>query len=282
MMKTPAIPETDNAEVETTHSEQKRLPSEAAVLHEKIRAEGLKELGRDGNALLLSAIAAGLSMGTSMLAKAILEAKLPENDFGFLIQNLGYTVGFLIVILARQQLFTENTITAVLPVMTEPNKRNFYKLLRLWGIVLFGNLLGTAIAALAFLYLPISDAKVVSSFAELGTEVIHNSPGQMITKGIMSGFLVATMVWILANAENSRVTVICIITYLIAIGDFTHIIVGSAEIFYLVFLGDISWQTYLYPFALPTLFGNIIGGTFIFTLLAHVQIRNDMHDNPPL
>lgn len=72
-----------------------------------------------------------------------------------LLENLGYTFGFIIVIMARQQLFTENTVTAVLPVMQNPTLGNFGLLMRLWSVVLLGNIIGTGIAAWAFEYMPI-------------------------------------------------------------------------------------------------------------------------------
>lgn len=87
-------------------------------------------------------------MGASLVAKGIFHVHLNELPGGFLLENLGYTFGFVIVILARQQLFTENTVTAVLPIMHKPTPGNIGLLLRLWGIVLAGNLIGTAIAAL--------------------------------------------------------------------------------------------------------------------------------------
>lgn len=263
----------------TNETNEEKLPSKAAAVHERIRKEGEKELKRDSYALLLSAIAAGLSMGSSMLAKALLQIHLPDNDFGFLIENMGYTIGFLIVILAKQQLFTENTVTAVLPVMTVPTRNHFYLLFRLWSLVLFGNLIGTAIIALVFLYMPVVNEATQHAFSSLGHHVMENDATQMLSKGIMSGFIIATMVWILSNTEHSKVIIIFTMTYLVAIGDFTHVIVGSAEVFYLVFKSELNPFEFLYPFALPTLAGNIIGGTFIFALLAHAQIRNDMHDD---
>ena len=92
--------------------------------HEEIRQEGEKELERDAMALLWSAIAAGLSMGASLVAKGIFHVHIGEIPGGFLLENLGYTFGFVIVILARQQLFTENTVTAVLPIMHKPTLSN--------------------------------------------------------------------------------------------------------------------------------------------------------------
>ena len=116
----------------------------------------MKEVGEDKIAMALfwSAIAAGLSMGASLLAKGIFHVQLEGVPGGFLLENLGYTFGFIIVIMARQQLFTENTVTAVLPVMQNPTLGNFGLLLRLWGVVLLGNIIGTGIAAWAFEYRP--------------------------------------------------------------------------------------------------------------------------------
>ncbi|MGS9374767.1 formate/nitrite transporter family protein, partial [Salmonella enterica subsp. enterica serovar Infantis] len=44
----------------------------------------------------------------------------------------------------------------------------------------------------------------------------------------------------------------------------------------LVFNGTLPWIDFFWPFALPTLAGNICGGTYIFALMSHAQIRNDM------
>ncbi len=103
------------------------------AIHEHIRQDGEKELERDAMALLWSAIAAGLSMGASLLAKGIFHVELEGVPGSFLLENLGYTFGFIIVIMARQQLFTENTVTAVLPVMQKPTMSNVGLLMRLWA-----------------------------------------------------------------------------------------------------------------------------------------------------
>ncbi len=255
----------------------KDLPSRAAAVHEVIRAEGEQELSRDAMALLLSAFAGGLSMSFSMLAEGILHSRLPDNDLGFLLENTGYTVGFLMVILARQQLFTENTITAVLPVMSRPSGHNLNRLLRFWGVVLFGNIVGTAVGALAFLYLPLFDAETHSAFVEMGGKVMDSSVTQVFAKGLVAGWLIATLVWLIPAAGSAKIWVILIVTYLIAILDLTHIIAGSTEVFYRVFSGKAGWADYLFHFALPILAGNVVGGTFIFALISHAQIRSDMN-----
>lgn len=256
--------------------DEDRLPSRAMAIHEHIRQDGEKEMERDAMALLWSAIAAGLSMGASLLAKGIFHVQLEGVPGGFLLENLGYTFGFIIVIMARQQLFTENTVTAVLPVMQNPTLSNVGLLMRLWGVVLLGNLIGTGVAAWAFEYMPIFDEETRDAFVKIGMEVMKNSPTEMFANAIISGWIIATMVWMFPAAGGAKIVVIILMTWLIALGDTTHIVVGSVEILYLVFNGTLPWSDFFWPFALPTLAGNICGGTFIFALMSHAQIRNDM------
>ncbi|MDF7759799.1 formate/nitrite transporter family protein [Kosakonia cowanii] len=256
--------------------DEEHLPSRAMAIHEHIRQDGEKEMERDAMALFWSAIAAGLSMGASLLAKGIFHVQLEGIPGGFLLENLGYTFGFIIVIMARQQLFTENTVTAVLPVMQNPSWKNMGLLGRLWGVVLLGNLVGTAVAAFAFEFMPIFDEATRDAFVKIGMDVMKNTPLEMFSNAIISGWIIATMVWMFPAAGSSKLVVIILMTWLIALGDTTHIVVGAVEIFYLVFNGTLHWSEFLWPFALPTLAGNICGGTFIFALLSHAQIRNDM------
>lgn len=256
--------------------DEDRLPSRAMAIHEHIRQDGEKEMERDAMALLWSAIAAGLSMGASLLAKGIFHVQLEGVPGGFLLENLGYTFGFIIVIMARQQLFTENTVTAVLPVMQNPTLGNFGLLMRLWSVVLLGNIIGTGVAAWAFEHMPIFDEETRDAFVKIGMDVMKNTPIEMFSNAIISGWLIATMVWMFPAAGAAKIVVIILMTWLIALGDTTHIVVGSVEILYLVFNGTLHWSDFLWPFALPTLAGNICGGTFIFALMSHAQIRNDM------
>lgn len=258
--------------------DEEALPSRAAAIHEEIRQDGEKELERDGIALLWSAIAAGLSMGASLMAKGVFQVHLTGLPGAFLLENLGYTFGFVIVIMARQQLFTENTVTAVLPVMHKPTTGNLVLLMRLWGFVLLGNLIGTALAALAFNYMPIFDDATRHAFTAISEKVMEREAGAMFANAVISGWIIATMVWMFPASGAAKLFVIIMMTWLVGIGDLAHIVVGSVEVLYLVFSGAISWHEFIWPFALPTLLGNITGGTLIFALISHAQIRNDMSE----
>ncbi|UVL28348.1 formate/nitrite transporter family protein [Pseudomonas donghuensis] len=272
--KTPGL--SADEEQEVSHNQ----PPRAAVLHEIIRFQGDQELERTIAALFWSALAAGLSMGLSLMAMGLFYSRLPEDDSSQVIASLGYSAGFLAVILARQQLFTENTLTAVLPVMTEPSLRNFGRLLRLWSVVLLGNLAGTILVSYVMLNLPIFDSKTDVAFLDVGHKVMENDLNQMFAKGIISGWMIATMVWMIPSMESAKAWIILMITYLMALGDFTHIVVGSVEVSYLVWAGEVSWTAFWLDFAVPTLIGNIIGGSFIFALISHAQVRSDSSKPP--
>lgn len=250
-------------------------PPRPVVLHETIRRSGERELARRMPALVWSSLAAGLTMGFSTLARALLREHATDLPGAFLIESLGYPFGFLVVILARQQLFTENTMTAVLPFMTAPTWKKLGCLLRLWGIVLLGNLAGGALFALGVLHLSLVDPATQESLRLISRVLMENSAWQMFARGIPAGWLIATMVWLLPAAEGGKIVVIAIVTYLIALGHFTHIVVGSVEVLYLVFAGQVSVWDYLGRFALPTLAGNIVGGSLIFALISHAQVRSD-------
>jgi len=267
--RTPGLSAEEEREVDENQ------PPRAAVLHETIRIQGDHELERSIAALWWSALAAGLTMGLSLMAMGLFKSRLPDVESSHVIASLGYSAGFLAVILARQQLFTENTLTAVLPVMSKPTLQNFGRLLRLWGVVLFGNLCGTLLVAYVMLNLPIFDTQTDHAFLEIGRKVMENDVMHMFSKGIVSGWMIATMVWMIASMEAAKIWIIILITYLMALGDFTHIVVGSAEASYLVFAGELSWSDFWLVFAAPTLGGNIIGGSFIFAILSHAQIRSE-------
>ncbi|MDM8190050.1 hypothetical protein EVS84_05350 [Pseudomonas koreensis] len=274
-MTTPTSDKTPDLSAKEQHEVEKSQPPRAAVLHEIIRTQGDQELERSIAALWWSALAAGLTMGLSLMGMGLLNSRLPDGDEFKVIASFGYCAGFLAVILARQQLFTENTLTAVLPVMTKPTLKNFLRLIRLWTVVLVGNLCGTILVAYVMLELPIFDSKTDVAFLEIGRKVMEHSASQMFAKGIVSGWMIATMVWMIPSMESAKMWIIILITYFMALGDFTHIVVGSAEVSYLVFAGELPWSDFWAVFAAPTLAGNIIGGSFIFALISHAQIRSE-------
>ncbi|HCJ6510624.1 TPA: formate/nitrite transporter family protein [Acinetobacter baumannii] len=246
------------------------------LVYEIIRRDGAEELDRPTAALIFSGIAAGLVISFSFVFKAIIASYIPNDAIWTdLITNFGYTIGFLIAILGHMQLFTENTITTVVPLFKPFTLDKLRAVGRLWGIVILCNIIGTALASLFFLTTDLFTPNIDKALDELAHHVASFSATQNLLKGVMSGLLIAALVWMLPSVSN-KFLVIFFMTYLIGLGDFTHVVVGSTEMSYLVWQGEASLGEYLFNFLIPTTIGNIIGGTGVFTLLIYGQVTEEL------
>jgi formate/nitrite transporter FocA (FNT family) len=264
--KAPQLNEQEQKEVE------ERSAVSAHVVYGAIQKEGEEELERSSSALAWSGLAAGLSMGFSLVGEGLLRAALPDEPWRPLVTKLGYSLGFLIVILGRQQLFTENTLTPVLPLLSEFNRRNLLNTLRLWGVVLAANLIGALLFAWAISSLNVFEPEVRRAFADIGRDALKSDFLTVLIRGIFAGWLIALLVWLLPFAETARVVVIIIITFLVGLAGFSHVIAGSVEAMYAAFTGTVSWSTALLGYTLPSLIGNTIGGVTLVAALAHAQV----------
>ncbi len=246
------------------------------AIYEIVSQEGRTEMARPVTSLFWSGLAAGLSLSFSLLAQAILYRHLPDAPWRSLVSDAGYTVGFLMVILGRQQLFTENTITVILPLFADFNRRTLFLTARIWGVVLGANILGTLCAALFCTYGPAVGEEVRSTMLELSRHGLAHGWWEMLFRGISAGFLIAALVWLLPSAEANEFHVILLMTYLIAAGEFTHIVAGSVEGFMLVLAGEWNWLHLLTHFGIPVLIGNSIGGTALFSVLSYGQVMEEV------
>ncbi|MFN2531924.1 MAG: formate/nitrite transporter family protein [Pyrinomonadaceae bacterium] len=261
----------ERKQAEQEDADRRSAPS-GKVVYKAILKEGEEELSRPSSALFWSGLAAGLSMGFSMIAEGLLHAYLPNTYWRPLVAKFGYSVGFLIVILGRQQLFTENTLTPVLPLLQRKTVDTLGNVLRLWVVVLIANLLGAMIVAWVAAQTNAFDAHVREAFAEIGHKAMENAFATTLLRGIFAGWLIALMVWLLPFAESARVWVIIFLTYLVGLGHFSHIIAGAVETFTLAAMGQESWLNVLSSYIVPTLIGNILGGVSLVATLNHAQV----------
>ena len=263
-----------------TQSEQelaeKHASPRAVVIHEIIREDGELELTRTFGALTVSGLAAGLSMGFSFLTQALLVSSMPEAIWRHAVASFGYSIGFVIVVLGRQQLFTESTLTAVLPVFTERDLKTLFLAARLWAIVLTVNLIGTWIFALMLQVPALFTPDVTRALHDVAEKSLPHLFWITVLKSILSGWLIALMVWILPSAQSARLLTIVLITYVVALAQLPHIIAGSSEAAYAVLAGFSTFGNYLFYFLLPTLIGNTIGGVTLVSLLNHASIASEI------
>ena len=266
----PPLSEAEQREIE------ERSPPKAKVVHAAVAQQGEDELDRPMASLFWSGVAAGIGIMGSVWAEAALRLHLPPSPGRDAVAGLGYTLGFLIVILGRMQLFTEHTMVAVLPLARKPSRRNFARVARLWSAVLAGNLAGAAAISALAIYAHVQSLELTGAMLDLSARLLAKSPGELLLQGIPAGFLIASVAWIRSAADDSSFWIVLALTWPIALCGFTHVIAGGAEAFLLLWSGaaGIGWVTT--GFLLPALAGNIIGGTGLFALLAHAQVKEEI------
>lgn len=249
----------------------------APVIYEVVRHHGEEELDRPVGSLFWSGIAGGVTMMASVIAQGALAARLPDSlPWREPVIDLGYSLGFLMVILGRMQLFTEQTIVAVLPIMRDPNRQKLWIAARLWAVVFVANLIGTALAAALNVQAHLVSRDVLHGMLSVAIPLAGKTPTAVLLQGIPAGFLVASIAWIRAGITGDHFWIVLAVTYAIALGGFTHVIAGSAETFLLLFSGHIGAVQAFEGIILPALAGNVIGGSGLFALLAHAQVRQEL------
>jgi formate/nitrite transporter FocA (FNT family) len=245
----------------------------AHEIYENIDAAAREELDRRPPALIWSALAAGLTIGFSFLAAAFLASLAPES-LSRAAHAAGYPLGFIFVVLARNQLFTENTLEPIIPLLKRPAWDLFRKVVALWGVVLAGNLVGAGVFGLVLARTSMLDAPLHRQLLALAQATTNGGFGLVLYRGIFAGWLIALMAWLIASTHSTgaQVALIWLTTAPIAAFGFRHSIAGATEAFYRAFAGDAGWGRMLGSFEVPSLLGNIIGGVLLVALLNHGQV----------
>lgn len=243
-----------------------------------VHQEGVDELNRPLSSLWWSGVAAGLGITASVTAEGILHGVFEGHPYREAIENLGYSVGFVLVILGRLQLFTENTLTAILPLLIQRTPQMLWCTARLWAIILVANFVGAFLAIAFAIWGGVIPDQHIEGMLAISRHFAEREPWAAFAHGVPAGFYVAAIVWMMPSARGgAAVLVIVMFTYLIAMGEFTHVIAGSAELFLLMLSGGIA-PMQVFSLLGATLVGNILGGTGLFALLAYGQVAREIPD----
>lgn len=249
----------------------------APLIYEVVRRDGAEEITRPKTSLVFSGLAAGILISFSVLGEAFFLAHLPKGATWVpLVESLGYTLGFLLVILGRMQLFTENTITTVLPLMANPCLEYIWLTIRLWMIVLAANVVGAFIAAAFIGYSGAFDAQILAAVLEISEKATTMPAMEGFAKAIPAGVIIAAIVWMIPTQPKNPFMIILVFTWLIAAGGFTHIIAGSVEMAYMVLHQQMGAYQAIFGFFIPVFLGNVVGGTAVFTLITWAQVKAEV------
>jgi formate/nitrite transporter FocA (FNT family) len=244
----------------------------AHEIFEEVKASAREELSRSASALLFSGFAGGIGMGLTGLAVALALCYLGNSPTARFISFCFYPVGFIVVIVGRAQLFTENTLYPVVLILDE--RKHLLTSFKLWGTVFASNVAG----AVFFGWLVMKTGALSPNFADalagLGTDAVQGHFTLIFARGVIGGWLIALVAWMVTASHWTigQVVIIWMLTFIVGAGHFSHCIASSAEIVAAVMAGHLHFGNY-FAWLLPATLGNIVGGVFMVSVLNYGQVK---------
>lgn len=250
---------------------QKNLDRPSAEeIYKQVARNARAELERSSVALAISGVAGGLFMGLSGLGVALAIVTIGVSPHQFILSRLFYPLGFIVVMLGRAQLFTENTLYPVALVLAE--RKQFWNTLRLWSIVLPCNVVGAFGFAALVSWTTAVPFPVRQALANVGVNHVSEPWYTIFWTGVMAGWIIATAAWLVSGSSSTlgSLVLIWLMTFVVGLGGFAHCIAGSGEILTAVLTHATPWTSYPYWLSCAVL-GNVCGGVVMVTLLEYGQ-----------
>jgi formate/nitrite transporter FocA (FNT family) len=248
----------------------------ALEIHENIRGPAEEELERPASSLFFSSLAAGMLIGFSFLLTGFVSHYVPA-PYDHPIASAFYPVGFMFVIMGRSELFTENTLEPVIPLLHKRDKKTFRNMMRMWGILIAGNLIGALIFAAVTARTTMIDESFTKSLEHVAAAGTAGGFADVFYKAIFGGWLIALLAWLLASTVDTtaQLFLIWVTTAPISAFHFRHSIAGSVEAFFRAFTGGATWGSMLGDYVVPALLGNAIGGVLLVALFNYAQVAEE-------
>ncbi len=245
----------------------------AHFIYRNVRGAARDELRRSSVGLAFSGLSAGLNIGFSFVAVAAVLGAVKQPEHATLWAAVAYPVGFILIILARAQLFTENTLTPVMLVLSDPTRRNLLNTARLWGIVMAANLAGAFLFALALAKFNVAPHLDPAILVAAAREAYAGRWQELFLRAIYGGWLIALLVWMLHAGTGmiGQMAVVWLVAFVLQAAGFAHSIAGAVEVFYLAQRGVIDYADWLLHFQIPVTLGNIVGGVVFVALVNYGQ-----------
>src|SRR5438270_11991476 len=252
--------------------QQESTRRSAEEILEHVIENARDELSRSTIGLLFSGLAGGLSMGLTGLAVALALSYLGKGPIQEFFSFFFYPIGFIVVIIGRAQLFTENTLFPVVLVLDE--RKHFLNTLRLWAPVFISSVAGAVFFGWLVMKTGALSHNFADSLADLGLQAASGNFTFNFAKGIIGGWLIALVAWMVTASHWTigQIAVTWMLTFIVGAGHFSHCIASSAEIVAAIMSGHLHFSNY-FQWLLPATLGNILGGVSIVSLLNFGQVR---------
>jgi formate-nitrite transporter family protein len=250
----------------TVQAPQKPEP-ELEETFDRLVDEGQERLARPWPALVVTGVLGGIDVGTGVLAYLLVEHETGST----LLAGMAFSIGFVALLLAHSELFTENFLVPVTAVVAR--RASVVALARLWVVSLAANLAGGWLVAwLIVQAFPVLRPTAITAgrhYAELGVGL------RSFTLAVLAGMVISLMTRMQHGTESLGVRLVPALLFgaLLAGGQlfhsvldsilmFTALTTGQAPFGYLDWLGALGWSV----------LGNIVGGVGLVTALRLARV----------
>jgi formate/nitrite transporter FocA (FNT family) len=236
---------------------------------DRIVEEGQQRLGRDWLEMLTTALMAGLEVGIGIMTMLVVLQRTGDDK---MLGGLGFSVGFLALLLGHSELFTEGFLIPITTVAAK--KASVADLLRLWIVTLVANLAGgwlvTWLVMGAFPSLDSTAIRAASQFVDGGINA------RTLCLGLLAGAVITLMTRMQhgTESETSKIIAAVACAFVLAGLPLFHSILDSLVIFSALHTGHspfgyLDWLRWLGWAVL----WNMVGGIGLVTLLRLVRSR---------
>ena len=253
----------------TSEPKPGREEPEIEEAFDRLVGEGNDRLQRPFVSLCATGFLGGVDVAVGVLAYLVVEDQTGSS----LLAALAFSIGFVALLLARSELFTENFLVPVIAAAATPG--SWLRLARLWVVTLIVNLLGgLLVASIAMVALPDLHAVAITAgahYAHLGVS------WRSFCLAVLAGAVLTLMTRMQHATESLGVQIVpaVIMPFLLVAGELFHsvldsilmfagLVTGHATYSWLDWLGALGWSA----------FGNIVGGVGLVTSIRLLRVTH--------
>jgi formate/nitrite transporter FocA (FNT family) len=236
---------------------------------DRLVEEGHDRLQRPMVSLVATGLLGGVDLGFGVLGYLFVE----EATGSKLLGALTFSIGFVALLLARSELFTENFLVPVLSAVARPGQ--WRQLIRLWVVTLAANLVGgVTISSITVAALPRLDATATATgqhYADLGVS------WRSFWLGVLAGGVITLMTRMQHASDDLLVKLIPAIgmPFLLVGGQLFHSVVDSVFMFAGLTTGHAPYSWGDWAGALGwSAFGNLVGGLGLVTAVRMLRVTH--------
>ncbi|GAB2983323.1 formate/nitrite transporter family protein [Amycolatopsis acidiphila] len=240
---------------------------------DRIVAEGRDRLGRPLLPLVATGLLGGVDVAMGVLAYLVVEHETGQP----LLASAAFTIGFIALLLARSELFTENFLVPITALAS--GSGSWPRLLRLWLVTLAANLAGGFVMA-GMIVVALPDLRGTAATAGVHYATLGTSWRSLLL-AVLAGAVITLMTRMQHSTSDMGVKLVAAVAmpFLLVGAQLFHSVLDSIVMFagLLGGLAHYSWANWALALAWSSL-GNVLGGIGLVTSIRLLRVSHRVEE----